>query len=159
MSSRTAWVGVFVLAITGCDGGRTSPPRERPSVRTTGPSTTAPDETPRATDSTNVEAPLELGDTRDLDGLRVAREPSGRITVRGTDRWSRAIDVTYENDEYFRNAVPTLSLSVTEAQAAKLRTVAQHIPRAAAPAPQPSAPPSGGSGAPEPEHAETPAPR
>lgn len=89
------------------------------------------------------------------------REPSGRITVRGTDRWGRAIDTTYENDEYFRNAVQTLSLSVTEAQGAKLRTLSQHIPAAAAPTlrPPPAQPPgqapptiSGEGRAPGPTH-------
>ncbi len=141
MRSREVWVGVLVTAVglAGCGDDRSGTPQGRPNVHASRPVAVTHDRPsgPAAVDQ-SVDTPFGLGDSRDVDGIRVTREPSGRITVRGNDRWGRPIDVTYEDETYFRNAVPTFALSVSETQAAKLRTLSEHITPTAPAAPSPS---------------------
>lgn len=140
MFSRTAWVAAIVLVLGGC--GEESPPQERPGAvsppsvdEAPGPDGPAvPEVADDVVATPEVVDPFEIGDTRELGGLVVTYLASGGLTVRGTDRWGHPIDSQFENGEYFRNALPTLSRSVSDEQAAMLRDVADHIPRAEAPA-------------------------
>ncbi len=153
MCSRVSWVAAIALVLAGCSGEE-SAPQERPRATAPPSIDEAPEAdvpaVPEAADTvTNpaVADPFEIGDTRVLDGLEVVYESTGELTVRGTDRWSQPIDTQFQDGQYFRDAVPTLSRSVTDEQAAMLRDVAAHIPQSApAPAMGPAA-----EGAPAPD--------
>jgi hypothetical protein len=70
-------------------------------------------------------AALKPNEPIDIHGITVKLLDDGTVEVAGTDRWGNRLDTKYENVEYFRGALPVLERSVTEEQAAGLRTVAR----------------------------------
>jgi hypothetical protein len=63
------------------------------------------------------------GDRVDVHGIVVKFLDGGAVAISGKDRWGNALDTTYENAEFFRNALPVLERSVTAEQAAGLRAL------------------------------------
>lgn len=114
------WIGLLLCAACSCD----EDPAPTTSQRTPTP-TNIPEARSRPAPPAN--APEMPSRTRDLHGLRVTLEENGFIRLSGTDRWGGRVDTVYENAEFFRNAVPVLSRSVTEEQAADLRALAAEL--------------------------------
>ena len=73
--------------------------------------------------SSSDAAALKPNQPIDIHGITVKLLDDGTVEIAGTDRWGNRIDTKYENVEYFRGALPVLQRSVTEEQAAGLRTV------------------------------------
>lgn len=63
------------------------------------------------------------GDRADVHGIVVKFTDGGAVEISGRDRWGNALDTTYENVEFFRNALPVLERSVSAEQAAGLRAL------------------------------------
>jgi len=91
-----------MLAMAGCQ--RTEPARTQP----------APAAAP-------VAATPKRGEPIDVHGIVVTFRDDGMVEIRGRDQFGHAVDTTYENVEFFRNALPVLDRSLTTEQAVGLR--------------------------------------
>ncbi len=65
--------------------------------------------------------------SRDAAGIRVEFLSSGGVTLRGTDRWGHALNLSYESATYFRDAVPAVERSLTPGQAAALQGIVHQL--------------------------------
>ncbi len=81
-----------------------------------------PAPTPAPAASPRVQPP-KPGDRVDVHGIVVTFLDGGSIAISGRDRWGHALDTTYENVEFFRNALPVLERSISADQAAGLRAL------------------------------------
>lgn len=77
----------------------------------------------RPPDPSPIVQPPSAGDRVDVHGIAVKFLEGGAIELRGKDRWGNALDTTYENIEFLRNALPVLERAVTPEQAAGLRAL------------------------------------
>jgi hypothetical protein len=84
---------------------------------TSAPPTAAP------THAAVVSEQPKAGSHIDVHGIDVKFLAGGGIEITGRDRWNNPFDTTYENAEYFRNALPVLARSVSDQQAAGLRAL------------------------------------
>ncbi len=66
---------------------------------------------------------FKTGSHVDVAGISVTFLAGSRIEITGRDRWNNPLDATYENADYFRNALPVLARSLTDLQAAGLRAL------------------------------------
>ena len=91
-----------LLALLGCQ--RTEPTKSQPAA------TPAP-----------VAAAPKRGEPIDVHGISVTFREDGMVAVHGRDQFGSAIDTTYENVDFFRNALPVLARSLTTEQSIGLR--------------------------------------
>ena len=91
-----------MLAMFGCQ--RTEPAKSQPA-----PSAAAVVATPKR------------GEPIDVHGISVTFREDGMVAVHGRDQFGSTIDTTYENVDFFRNALPVLSRSLTAEQSMGLR--------------------------------------
>jgi hypothetical protein len=61
-------------------------------------------------------------------GVRITELAGGLVRVQTTDRWGNAIDTTYESADYLRSSLPSLALSVSPDDLAKLRAYGEGTP-------------------------------
>lgn len=52
--------------------------------------------------------------------LALVRNSDGTVQLKGSDRWGKPIDVTYENVEWLKKAAPVVSRGLAPEQAAQL---------------------------------------
>jgi len=71
--------------------------------------------------------PPRPGDTLTLSGLTIKLLDSGEIQLSGLDRWGTKLDTTFESREYLTKALPTLERSLTDEQAARLKSILQSM--------------------------------
>jgi hypothetical protein len=101
---------VFAAALlASCQQQETRPPEQSPPAPTT-----------------PARAQPKPGDVVDVQGISVKYLDGGAIQISGRDRWGNALDTTYENVEFLRNALPVLERSVTAEQATGLRALIAH---------------------------------
>jgi hypothetical protein len=131
VSPRASLVAALTLAILGlfggCKKGEGSPPAGGSTSTSpkrqaaTAPPTGAP-AAPAATD----DAPPDMR-RFDAAGLTVVANADGTIRLTGQDRWQNAIDTTYADLTYLRNAMPVIERTVTEPQFRALRAVLEQL--------------------------------
>jgi hypothetical protein len=51
---------------------------------------------------------------------KLTRNADGTLRLEFTDRWGKPFDATYENEEFFKRAVPVIHRSMTDEQVAHL---------------------------------------
>lgn len=79
----------------------------------------APTPTPTTSPGVQRQTPGDV----DVHGIVVKFLEDGMIQIRGRDRWGNALDTTYQNVEFLRNALPVLERSISTDQAAGLRAL------------------------------------
>ena len=106
------------------DAAPPSPPTGEPPETDAAVATDAP-RLPNAA-RTPPRAPADAGPPRQVvqvPGLRITRLSNGEVEMVGTDIWGGAINTTYQDCTYYRNALPVVRRSLPPAQAAVLTRV------------------------------------
>lgn len=113
---RLTRILLLTLLLGGC--------QEKESAAPAPPPAPAPQAVVPASDAGGPPRP---GDTLTLSGLTLKLLESGEIQLSGLDRWGNKLDTTFENREYLTNAMPTLERSLTDEQAARLKSILQSM--------------------------------
>lgn len=64
----------------------------------------------------------------DVQGILVTFRDDGTIQIRGRDRWGNGIETSYENAQFFRQALPVLERSLTPGQVQGLQALMSPSP-------------------------------
>lgn len=78
---------------------------------------------PAATPAPASAAPVAAKPAAPPEGpvpLALVRNSDGTVQLKGSDRWGKPIDVTYENVEWLKKAVPVVSRGLAPEQVAQL---------------------------------------
>ncbi len=66
---------------------------------------------------------VKPGEPMDIAGLQLTVLSTGGILLKGSDRWGKALERTYESKAYLQNGLPVLERRLTKEQADGLRQI------------------------------------
>jgi hypothetical protein len=114
---------MLAASLAACSGSKSAAPARADAAAAPAATDAAPVPAvePRPQQADTIEA------EHDVAGLKVTVYANRRVRLQGPDAFGGQLDQTYEDAEYFKNAVPVLSRSVTPEQAKGLAALAERL--------------------------------
>lgn len=125
------WTALATCLLCGC--ARTERSDGAASTACAKPAATPADTLPAPAASTAEPSPSgtppsEPRKTASGDGITITEAMDGTVTIESSSRWNEPIETTYENCEYYRNAIPVSKKQLSErARKAALRSLQEAL--------------------------------